>query len=88
MANIREDPNATTTTPSGGDAPRVEVYDNNKPDTTRVMHDEERPLGTASPYATATHTNVEPVHTGTNWGALILGILVVIALIFLLVWLL
>ncbi len=90
MTSIREEPRnanaATTTGTTAGDTPQVEVYDNDKPSTTRIMQDEERTHPANSTYGTSTRASVPQPRSGTNWGSIILGILVILALIALIMW--
>ena len=88
MAAEREEKNTTTqptTSGTGGVKPTVEVYDTTSTGTTKSMYDEDRPAGTT--YTTSTTGDAGTVKSGTNWAAIIIGILVVLALILLVIWL-
>ncbi len=86
MANVRETQrttNANTTAVDGQS--NVEVFDNDRATATDVTRDS----GTfrQSDTMPADTTRRDIAEPGTNWGAIILGLLVVLALIALLIWL-
>jgi hypothetical protein len=87
MANVRDKTQTTsspaTTQSAAGDAPQVQVYDTNG--TSNVDRATTSYSTTTTP---ATRGTVEPVRSGINWGAIILGILIVAALVWLIMWLL
>lgn len=85
MANVRETQqtaNRDTTTVDGQS--NVEVFDND-----RTSADMARDTGTYRQTDTLASdtTRRDIAEPGTNWGAIILGLLVVLALIALLIWL-
>jgi hypothetical protein len=93
MTDIRE--GNRTTTNSGktpvGDKPQVEVYDTgttNASTTTANGVTRYSTITSAPAYDTTVRRDVAPVESGPNWGGIILGLLVVLALIILLIWLL
>lgn len=88
MTSIREESRTTknSATTTVGDTPQVEVYDNNKPSATSIMHDEGRTPAANSSYGTSTRDSVPQPRSGTNWGSIIIGLLVILALIALIMW--
>ncbi len=87
MAAEHEERNTTTrpTSGTGNAEPAVEVYDTTSPGTTKGVRTEDRTRGTT--YATSTTSDAGTTKPGTNWTAIIIAILVVLALILLVVWL-
>jgi hypothetical protein len=82
MVDAQEQPRTTSpssaasTEPAGG-IPHVQVYD-----TTRTSAP-----GVTPPYGAPNTDDIGAARPGMNWGAIIVGILVVLALIYIVMWL-
>lgn len=87
MTDVREETRTTTNsgTEIAGDAPKVEVYDNNRPNTSSTTLNPGSRLDT--PAYDADRRNLATAEPTTNWTAIVLVILVVLALVLLAMWL-
>lgn len=94
MTDLREE---TRTTPNAqatpvDDKPQVEVYDTGTANTAGLNANDVTRHGssvtTAPAYDADARRDVARAEPGPNWGGIILGLLVVLALIILLIWLL
>lgn len=87
MANVREQSKPTTNskTTTVGNESQVDVYDTDQTSATGMNRDTGSMQRTDTTPTTPIRSDIE--QPGVNWGAIILGILVLAALIFLLMWL-
>jgi len=84
MANVKQEP----TTTNAGDRPNVEVYDTgtgNTGATTTGATDTARDMRTTT--TGPRFDDTPPARSGTNWGTILLVLLIVIALVLLAMWL-